>query len=93
MALSGFNKDIDNDPRPQGPAWDIGADEYVEPASNLAGDLDGSGVVDILDLQRMVNVLLGLETYPGVIARSDLDNQNGATIQDLQLLVNLLLGG
>ena len=48
--------------------------------------------MDILDLQRMVNVLLGLETDPGIVSRADLDNQNGATIQDLQLLVNLLLG-
>jgi hypothetical protein len=35
---------------------DIGADEYV---ASPAGDLDSDGTATILDLQRLVNVLLG----------------------------------
>ncbi len=58
----------------------------------LPGDVDGNGVVDILDLQRMVNVLLGVETDVQVIARADLNGDGSPTILDLQQLVNLLLG-
>ena len=90
---TGTATDIDNDPRPQGVAWDIGADEYTSAPAGLSGDLDNNSLIDILDLQRLVNVLLGTETDQAVIARADLDSQNGVNVQDLQLLVNLLLGG
>ena len=74
-----------------GNAPDMGAYEYS--STNCAfGDLDCSGAVDILDLQRLVNVLLGTETDSAVIARADLNGDGSATVQDLQLLVNKLLG-
>ena len=64
----------------------------VPSSCGVIGDLDCSGILDILDLQRLVNVLLGLETDPQVIARGDLDGDGSATILDLQRLVNTLLG-
>ena len=67
----------------------IGRGTLVVEGKGIPGDLDANGTVDILDLQRMVNVLLGLETNP----KADLNQDGSATVQDLQLLVNLLLGG
>ena len=52
------------------------------------GDLNGDGQATILDLQRMVNCLLGLETN----ARADVTGDTRVDILDLQTLVNKLLG-
>ena len=73
----------------EGTAPDMGAFEYT---ASLPGDLDGNGTLDLLDLQRLVNVLLGLELDPQVITRADLDQDGRTTILDLQRLVNTLLG-
>jgi hypothetical protein len=70
-----------------GSAPDIGAYEFTG-SSSLLGDLDGNGTIDAIDLQRLVNVLLGLEANP----KADLDGDGTATILDLQQLVNILLG-
>jgi hypothetical protein len=70
-----------------GTAPDMGAYEFGL-SSGLLGDLDGNGTIDALDLQHLVNVLLGLEANP----KADLDGDGTATILDLQRLVNLLLG-
>jgi hypothetical protein len=55
------------------------------------GDLDGNGVVNVLDLTRLVNVILQIETDPQVIARGDLDGDGRVTVLDLTRLVNILL--
>jgi len=59
--------------------------------TGLLGDLDASGLVDVLDLQQMVNVLLGTQTTPAIVTRADLNGDGNPTILDLQQLVNLLL--
>jgi hypothetical protein len=87
LACPDASMDLDGVSRPQGSACDMGAYEYT-----TSGDLDGNSVVDILDLQRMVNVLLGMEADAQVIARADLDGDGATTILDLQRLVNILLG-
>ena len=57
----------------------------------MVGDLDNTRKVDVIDLQLLVNVLLGSETRPTVVARADYDESGRVNTQDLQLLVNLLL--
>jgi hypothetical protein len=58
----------------------------------VPGDLNGDGGVDILDLQLCVNVVLGTETTPAIVAASDLNGDSIADILDVQLLVNIILG-
>ena len=58
----------------------------------LAADLDNDRSVTVVDLQLLVNVLLGTETTPLTVARADFDGSGSADVGDLQQLVNLLLG-
>ncbi len=53
-----------------------------------SGDLNADGSVDAIDLQLLVNVLLGLTTNP----LADLNTSGSVDAVDLQLLVNFLLG-
>ncbi len=50
--------------------------------------MNGDWLIDILDLQHLVNVLLGLETN----ARADVNGDTRTDVLDLQRLINLLLG-
>ncbi len=61
--------------------------------SGPSGDLNVDGVVNALDVQLCVNVILGTETDPGIIARSDVNVDGVANVLDLQMIVNLILGG
>ncbi|MFH1440919.1 MAG: LamG-like jellyroll fold domain-containing protein [Candidatus Omnitrophota bacterium] len=60
--------------------------------NKLVGDLNADGQVNSLDLQLCVNILLGVDINPEIIARADLDNNGEINAVDLQQLVNLLLG-
>ena len=67
----------------------VGQDfSLILPVAGLPGDLDANGTVDILDLQHLVNVLLGLETN----SKADVNSDTRIDIFDLQTLVNKLLG-
>lgn len=70
-------------------ALDIGAFEYsVIPRSRC--DLNGDSSVDVLDLQRMVNVLLGVTAGPPGFG--DLDHNGSVDVADIQTLINTILG-
>jgi hypothetical protein len=51
------------------------------------GDVNGDGTVDALDLQLLINTILGRST----VAEADVDG-NGVSATDLQHLVNRILG-
>ena len=57
-----------------------------------AGDLNLDGAIDVVDLQLCVNVVLGIEVSPDIIARADLNRDGEVTILDVQALVNIILG-
>ncbi len=61
-------------------------------ATPQAGDLNLDGSVNVLDVQLCVNVFLGTETDPGIIARADLNSDASVDVLDVQLIVNLFLG-
>ncbi len=56
--------------------------------ASLKGDLNGDGAVNVLDLQLMINCILGRAPVAG----SDLNGDGRTDVLDLQLLVNLILG-
>jgi hypothetical protein len=52
-------------------------------------DLTGDGSVNILDVQAMTNIILGLSPFR---AAFDLNGDGGTSVLDLQLLSNVVLG-
>ncbi len=53
------------------------------------GDLDGSGVVDVGDLNIIINFMLGkMDTDPG----ADLNGDGNVDIDDMNRLINIMLG-
>lgn len=61
-------------------------------ATPQPGDLNLDGSVDVLDVQLCVNVFLGAETDPGIMARANVNADAGVDVLDVQLIVNLFLG-
>lgn len=61
-------------------------------AAYLTGDVDGSGVVDILDVQHLLGYLVGSETLSGTqLLAADLNHDNTVDILDAQELLALLV--
>jgi hypothetical protein len=57
----------------------------------LPADLNGDGKVDVLDTQLCVNVVLGTETDPVIVARADVNKDGKVNVLDVQIIVNLVL--
>jgi hypothetical protein len=49
--------------------------------------------VDVLDVQLCVNVFLGSETDPGIVAIADVNGDGGVNVLDVQVVVNAYLQG
>jgi len=55
-------------------------------------DVNCDGLVNIFDLQKVINVIIGIETDPMIIERSDVNNDGSVNIFDLQLVINCIIG-
>ncbi len=64
----------------------------IGPTSVIEGDLNTDGAVNILDVQLCVNVVLGAETDPAIMARADVNDDRSVNILDVQNIVNIILG-
>jgi len=53
-------------------------------------DANSDGVVNVLDLQIMINAILGIQTIPA--GKGDLNGDGRVDVLDLQILVNVILG-
>jgi len=49
--------------------------------------------VNVLDVQLCVNVFLGTETDPGIVAQADVNSDGVVNVLDVQLIVNIFLAG
>ncbi len=56
-------------------------------------DINMDGRIDVLDVQLCVNVFLGSETDPGLVARADVNSDGSVDVLDVQMVVNTFLGG
>ena len=61
--------------------------------SGLPGDISLDGLVNVIDVQLCVNVILGSETDPDVVARADVSSDGSVDVLDLQAIVNIILAG
>lgn len=59
----------------------------------MEGDLNGDGGVNVLDVQLCVNVFLGVERNPSIVARSDVNQDGQVDVLDVQAITNIVLGG
>ena len=71
-----------------GIAPDMGAYEFE--GSSLTGDLNGDGMLNILDVVVLVNIVLG-NGEP--VDAGDLNSDGMLNVLDVVILVNIILGG
>ena len=83
VTLAEVTGDIDDDPRPIGAAFDIGADEF-----RYAGDLNADNHVDVLDLLILANSWDKSLDDPGYDATCDLNGDNTVDVLDLLTLAD-----
>ena len=62
-------------------------------AGPLPGDVNLDSQVNVIDVQLSVNVFLGTETDPGLVARADVNSDGVVNVIDVQLTVNIFLAG
>lgn len=55
----------------------------------VVGDVNGDGVVDIIDVNLVVNMMLG---KTAVTAEADLNNDNSIDVSDINTIINIMLG-
>jgi hypothetical protein len=59
---------------------------------DLLGDITGDGLINIQDIQACVNVILGIEGDPDIVARADVNGDGPVNVLDIQEIVNIILG-
>ena len=57
-------------------------------SGGMLGDVDGNGVVDIDDLNKVVNAILG----QGTGSQADVDGNGVVDVEDLNVVINVILG-
>ena len=65
--------------------------EIVPTSTGIVGDVDGSGTVDVADVNILVNIMLGKANaadYPN----ANVDGQGGIDVADVNAIVNIMLG-
>jgi len=62
-------------------------------AESDPADINQDGQLNVLDIQLCVNVVLGSETDPGIIAHADVNGDGVVNVLDVQTVVNVYLKG
>ena len=63
-----------------------------EPAQFIVGDVDGTGIVDVDDVNALINIILDKKStidYPGV---ADVDGSGIVDVDDVNAVINIILG-
>ena len=64
---------------------------HYKTMSNVLGDLDGNGLVDVEDINIMVNIVLKLDDNPRMIQLGDLDGNGLVDVEDVNAMINIIL--
>ena len=59
---------------------------------SVRGDVDGSGVVDIDDVNAVINIMLHKNQDPTLETLADVDGNGSVDIDDLNIIINVMLG-
>jgi hypothetical protein len=59
----------------------------------IDADVNQDGQVNVLDVQLCVNVILGSETDPDIVAHADVNEDGDVNVLDVQTIVNAILAG
>ena len=62
-----------------------------EGGSGIEGDMDGSGIIDVEDVNSMINIILKINTisdYPGF---GDMDGNGIIDVEDVNAIINIIL--
>ena len=57
----------------------------------LDGDVNMDGTVDIMDVNIIINIILGTEMNVDYITHADLDNSGTVDVADINILINIIL--
>ena len=60
--------------------------------SDVKGDVDGNGTVNITDANILINIILGKDSASSYGGRADVDGNGAVNITDANLLINIILG-
>ena len=61
-------------------------------AASVAGDIDGSGSVDVADVNAIINVILNSKDAADYHGNCDINNDSSIDIADLNLIIDIILG-
>lgn len=64
---------------------------YTEGDDILRGDVNGDGEVNIIDVNAIINIILGAQVESDIKERADLTGDSEVTISDINALIDILL--
>lgn len=67
-----------------------GAVKHVEISNQVNGDVNGDGMINVSDITKLVNVILGIIDLPSEFA--DVNGDGTVNVSDITALVNIILG-
>ena len=64
-----------------------------EPAVDwLSGDVNGDGEINIGDVSKIIDVILGYDNDPDIFAKSDVNGDGEVNIGDVSRVIDIILG-
>ena len=60
-------------------------------SSGLLGDLNGSGIVDVEDVNAAINIILKLKTMSDYPGNGDMDGNGMIDVEDVNAMINIIL--
>ena len=67
-------------------------DDITEQYQYKRGDINGDGMVDIVDISTLIGIILGESANAETRARCDVDNDSNVDISDVSTLIDIVLG-